>query len=329
MLATRIPIFDQMKKLSIITPSYKSEQYLSTYFENITSLVGFADYQIILILNQPTQKELGISAEYKKKYPDNINIVEVSLESIGASTNRGFLLADTEFITCADVDDIKKPDCFSRQMQTLEKHPEADVTFGDFMVVNKQGSTEGLLVKTPEFNKQDATRGSIVGPNHFFRKKLLEKCGLWDEQFKSGSDYDFQIREAFNADFRRTGGGILLYYTRYEGSGSASSSELQQIERTVIELRYGIYDKINYSFLPKALEYDIYHIYYNGQKKHVSEFVPNYKELMEQRYKKYFKKGIRRNVYNIAALEKAALGMKYFFKDPVWTYKKVIKKLKA
>jgi hypothetical protein len=193
--------------------------------------------------------------------------------------------------------------------------------------VAEQGLTEGIYIKTVEFNKDEATRSSIVGPNHFFRKKVLEKCGCWDEQLKSGSDFDFQVRAALNFDFKRTGGEPLLYYTRYEDSGSASSSVLQQIERTVIELRYGIYDKINYKFLPKALEYDIYHVYYNGQKKHISELVPDYKELLEERCRKYFKKGVRRNLVNPDILSKTKLGFKSFLKNPVWTYKKVIKKI--
>jgi len=316
-----------MKKLSIVTPSYKSEQYLVAYFQNITTAEGFADFEIILILNDASEKELEIANSYKQKYPENIRLVDVPRESIAASTNRGFLLAEAEFISTADVDDLVVMDCFSRQMETLARHPEADETYGDFVIVEKQGSTEGLRVKTMEFSREAATRGSIVGPNRFFRKKMLEKCGPWDEQFKSGGDYDFQIRGAMNANFKKTGGGILSYYTRYPGSGSGSSGVLQQIERTVIELRYGIYDRINYQFLPKALEYDIYYLNFNGQKKHVSEFVPDYKELMEQRYKKYFKKGIRKNFINFQALEKAKLGLKYFFKDPAWTYKKVIKKL--
>jgi glycosyltransferase involved in cell wall biosynthesis len=217
-----------MKKLSIVTPSFKSEKYLKAYFENITSMQGFSDYKIILILNQPTAKEQEISKTYKAKYPDNVEIAEVPLESIGASTNRGFLLADTEYVTCADVDDIKINDCFSRQLTTLANNLDSDVTYGDFLIVTRQGQTKGLKIRTKDFNKQTAIRNSIVGPNHFFRRKLLEKCGLWDEQFKSGSDFDFQIREAFNASFKKTSGGILLYYTRYDSSGSASSGLLQQ-----------------------------------------------------------------------------------------------------
>lgn len=315
-----------MKRLSIVTSAYKSEKYLETYFKNITELEGFEDYVIILILNDPNEKEKEIAEYYKNKYPDNIRIEQVPRENIGTSTNRGFALSTTEYVTYADVDDYKKINCYSRQLKTLEDNPDKGFTYGDILMVSGQGVFDGLRIKAPEFTREIATRSSIVGPNHFFRKKLLDKCGYWDEQFKSGGDFDFQIRAAFNTDFKKITGEPLLYYTRYEGSGSASSNELQQIERTVIELRYGIYDKINYKYLPKALEYDIFHVHYGGQKKHISELVPNYKEMMEERYRKYFKKGIRRNLIDPTKIERIKLGIKYLFKNPVWLIKKIGKK---
>jgi glycosyltransferase involved in cell wall biosynthesis len=316
-----------MKKLSIITTTYKSEKYLETYFRNITKQVDFDNFEIILILNEPSIKEKEIFNYYKKLYLDNIKIIQVGLENISTSINRGFKLAESEFVTCIDVDDLRKTDSLIRQIKTLNSSLKDDYTYGDFIIVPKQGVFKGIYIKTPEFTKIEAIRSSVVGPNHFFRKKILNKCGYWDEQFKSGGDFDFQVRAALNVDFKKTPGDELLYYTRYKGSGSASSSILQQIERTVIELRYGIYDKINYKYLPKALEYDIYHVYYNGEKKHISELIPNYFEFIEEKYKKYFKKGIKKNLINPIIIEKFNLGLKYFFNNPVVFFKKIIKKI--
>lgn len=316
-----------MKKLSIITPIYKSERYLKTYFENITNQDGFTNYELIVILNEPSNEEKNISNYYKNKFPDNIRVEIVPLESIAESTNRGFILADSEYITCADVDDIREINSFARQLQTLDQDNIFSYTYGDFIIVDKQGIKKGLHIKTPNFSKDEATRKSIVGPNHFFRKNILDKCGYWDEQLKSGADFDFQIRAAFNFDFKKTIGDPLIYYTRLTGSNSASSNKLQQIERTVIELRYGIYDKIDYNFLPQALEYDIYHVYFNEQKKHISDLIPNYENIMIDRYKKYFKKGLRNNFLNKSYLNKINIFIKYFFINPNWTVKKVIEKI--
>lgn len=314
-----------MKKLSIITPAYKSERYLQAYFENMTTMDGFGDYEIIVILNEPNEEERQIAERYRQKYPDNIRIEVVPLESIARSTNRGFLLTTGEYITCADVDDRRQKDAFTRQLNTLQENHTANYTYGDFVIVDEQGKKDGVYIKAIDFDKTEATRSSIVGPNHFFRKNILDTCGYWDEQFKSGADFDFQIRAAFNFDFKKTTGSPLLYYTRFKGSNSASSNELQQIELTVIELRYGIYDKIDYSYLPQALNYDIYHLHYNSKKIHIKELVPNYENIMEKRYYMYFKKGIRKNLLPLPLIRKIDLGVKYAVKNPKALYDKIIK----
>lgn len=320
------PAYYVMKKLSIVTTTYKSEKYLDAYFNNITGLDGFADFQIVLVLNEPSSEELAIVESYKQKYSNNFKVVSVPRESIATSTNRGFGLAETEFVTIADVDDIKTKDCYSRQMATLENNPDADYTYGDFMIVPGQGIYKGLEIKTKEFKRELATRASIVGPNHFFRKEILKKSGMWDEQLRSGSDFDFQVRAAFNCNFKKTPGGLLLYYTRYENSNSASSGILQQVERTVIQLRYGIYDKLNYEYLPQALEYDIFNIYNLGEKRPIAEFVPNYKQYLQDCKKKFLRPGFRKNFINPIFFEKLALVAGGLVKNPVWTLKKIYKR---
>ena len=61
----------------------------------------------------------------------------------------------------------------------------------------------------------------------------------------------------------------------------------------MIELRYGIYDKINYEYLPQATRYYISSLLQYGNWVSVGEFCPSYEEFILQRYKQWFLKGIR------------------------------------
>ena len=280
------------KQLSIVTSAYQCEPYLEGYFQNITALVGFERYLLIVVLNQPSRAELEIAEGYRAQYPDNICFVPVERESIGASTNRGFQLAETEYLTYADVDDRRAPDCYIRQLQTLQSQPDIDFTYGDFVTVPEPSTTDGELVLTMEFDQETFSRGSHVGPNHFFRRTLLDKCGYWDEQLKSGGDFDFQVRAALNGKFKKTVGPPLLYYTCFANSGSASSGRLQPIERTVIELRYGIYDKIDYDYLPRAVRYNVPYLLQSGQWVPVSQFVPDYEDFIQDRCSRWFVLGM-------------------------------------
>nr|NIT99793.1 hypothetical protein [Nitrosopumilaceae archaeon]NIU86129.1 hypothetical protein [Nitrosopumilaceae archaeon]NIV64934.1 hypothetical protein [Nitrosopumilaceae archaeon]NIX60396.1 hypothetical protein [Nitrosopumilaceae archaeon] len=59
---------------------------------------------------------------------------------------------------------------------------------------------------------------------------------------------------------------VLGYYLD-EGKGASTRGDgRQQIERTAIELRYKIMDKVDINYLESAKEYDIQHVYNFGKK---------------------------------------------------------------
>jgi glycosyltransferase involved in cell wall biosynthesis len=275
------------KKLTVVTTTYRAEKYLDRYFRGILSLPGLEDIKFIIVMNEPRDIEREIGGGYGAKYSELFSIIEIDKkETIGASLNRGFRLANTRYISLLDVDDLREEDSFTRQMTTLDDNPDVDYTYGDFMVVREQGEKDGKYVSTMEFDKHEFTRGCHASPAHLFRRTLLDKIGGFDEQLRSGGDFDFQIRAAFNCNFKKTD-GLLYYYTHESSSGSASSNILQPIERTVIELRYGLYDitdKLNgYPYISRAKKYRLDQIMVNGKWYPLEQYIPNYRQILSEK----------------------------------------------
>jgi glycosyltransferase involved in cell wall biosynthesis len=300
-----------MKVLTIVTSAYRSANYIRIYFESVLRLNSLESLKVILVLNDPDNIELQVSKEYQSLYPDLFNILKVPRETIGASLNRGFNISKTPYTAYLDIDDQRVPDSFDRQIATLESNPDVDFTYGDIMVVSTQGETEGRYVLVPEFDSFEFTRSCIASPTQLFRTHLLKKLKGFDEQLKSGGDFDFNIRAASNCKFKKTP-GLLCYYTKFMGSGSASSNDLQPIERTVIELRYGIFDKIDYRYIKQAREYNISNILINGDWLPISQFIHNYESIIKER--KYLKPiGLRK--YRIAQFQRQISHGKKFVKN--------------
>ena len=186
-----------MKNISIVSTSYKSEKYLETFFRNILKLENLDEIQVILVSNIPSIQETEIIRKYSRQYENIFRIIYLdNLETIAQSLNRGFKIADTEYISYMDVDDFRTPDSFILQRECLKVNSEIDFTYGDFIQVKKQGEFRGKLINTPEFESNFFTRGCYVSPTHFYRKSLFDKIGYWDEQFRSGGDFEFQARAA-------------------------------------------------------------------------------------------------------------------------------------
>lgn len=273
--------------VSLVSSVYNADSCLKVFFENICSQTIFDDMEVIVVLNDPSPMALDISEYYRKHYPTRFRIISVSRETIGASINRGYREAHGKYLAYADVDDAREPYCYESQTATLENAPKYDFTYGDFVIVNALGKCQGQLVKTPEFNRIEFTHSSYVGANHFFRRELLERCGYWDEQFRSGGDFEYQIRAAHNCSFIKTAGPPLFYYTKSLIAGSASSTVYQPIERTAIEMRYGNYDKTEllkgYPYVRRARRYRLDQLMINGEWQYINRYVPNYRQMMKQR----------------------------------------------
>ena len=239
--------------------------------------------QLFLMLNKPNEIEKNIAHCFAKENPEFIIPHSIDFrETIGASTNRGYLLADTDFLSYTDVDDMRPADAYIHLLQILEKNPDIDFTYGDFVIVPKQGDIHGRLVETIAFDPYEFKRGTFVSPGHCFRRSLLNRCGFWDEQLLSGGDFDFQVRAAFHGKFKKTP-QIVLFYT-LDGTVSASSTSWQAIDALTICLRYGIYDKLGHylNHLPETSSYRINEILQRGEWHSVSEFVPNYANFLSE-----------------------------------------------
>jgi hypothetical protein len=77
----------------------------------------------------------------------------------------------------------------------------------------------------------------------------------WNNTFRSGSDFDYTVRLSLASKGARI--PATLGYFLDERSGLSTLGELQAIERTAIQLRYGIYETLDWHFVPLALYFRI------------------------------------------------------------------------
>jgi hypothetical protein len=92
-----------------------------------------------------------------------------------------------------------------------------------------------------------------------WRKTIHEQIGFFDEQFKLVSDYEFQLRAIRRLPLVKAA-PVLGYYLEHAGHKLSSNRRVQHRERTAVELRYRMYDKILLHFLPFISTYRVNHM---------------------------------------------------------------------
>ncbi len=271
-------------KISTITPCFKMQKYLKLFLEELPKQTFFNQLEVVLDHNEPTEEELIWVKNFQEKYPNRLKHIIVNpVEPIGTSMNRCIQKASGEFLAIWNVDDLRTPDSIEKQVKLLELNPSCDIANGNFIIVKNFGSKNGQLVDHSNYypGHKEFTRGMILGPFFMFRKKIIEKSGLFDEQLKSGADFDLAVRMGIHNSNILCTPGVLGYYLN-EGKGASTNGDGKQpTERTVIELRYGIYDKIEKAWLEKTKNYRINEIFINGNWEPIEKFVPNYSEFIK------------------------------------------------
>jgi len=246
-------------KVSILASCYHGDRYLASYLDYVAKQTYFDNLEIVLIHNEPSEKELGIVETFRKQYPDHIkHLIVDPVESLPASWNRGWLAARGEYLCIWNIDDIRTPDSIERQAAMLDACPDVAMVYGDYMVVARNGETQGQLADRPEFTRALFTRYNYAGPFPMWRKSLATELGYFDEQFKFAPDCEYNIRVAFRHPMRRVP-GLMGFFTD-EGMGLSSKQETAiviQVEVVAIKLRYGVYEAATRTFIPQAMKYKI------------------------------------------------------------------------
>lgn len=273
-------------RVSTITPCYNMEPYLKTFLDELPKQTIFDEIEVVLDHNEPSHEERRWVAEFQQKYPGRLkHIVVDPVEPIGTSMNRCIQESSAPNVCIWNVDDLRTPDSLEKQVRLLEE-TDHGIAFGNFVIVKSFGSVYGMYVDHAPYiidRPWELTRGMILGPFPMWRKSLHKKVGYFDEQLKTGADFDLAVRLCANATVGMVQ-GVLGYYLD-EGKGASTRGGWKQpVERSVIEQRYGILDKLDPQWVKNEniIKYDPTTIINFGQKCDVGTFFDDFETFKKE-----------------------------------------------
>ncbi|MDR1562145.1 MAG: glycosyltransferase, partial [Dysgonamonadaceae bacterium] len=185
------------------------------------------------------------------KAPFARHIVIPERESLYRTWNRGIRLAQGEYITVWNVDDVRFPNSILQQAEALDKNPETAIAYGDIWVSKVYGECSGFCTSSPVNNyNKDFFKQYHISCFQMWRKAIHETIGYYDEQFKCVADFDFQIRAAIHFPFVKTNDILGIYLE--DQPHKLSANGLSNMERNIVHLRYGAYQHLNLVLLRQA-----------------------------------------------------------------------------
>ncbi|MFP4219308.1 MAG: glycosyltransferase [Phormidium sp.] len=224
-----------MVQISVILPVYNG---METIADTINSVLGqtFRDFELIVIDDGSTDDTLSV---VKAIADERIQIHQFANAGQGESRNRGVALAQGDYLSFIDADDLWTADKLQHQWQALQTHPQAAVAYSwtDHIDENNQFFRAGphLTFSGDVYKLLIISDFVGSGSNVLIRKSAFEAVGGFAPRLTPAEDWDLWVRLAANYEFVVVPQVQILYRTVTSSSSfnlaKMEASSLQVIDR--------------------------------------------------------------------------------------------------
>ena len=221
-------------KISVVTVCYNSESVIERTIQSVVNQT-FDDFEYIIIDGASTDKTLEIVDKYRDKIS---KIISEKDNGIYDAMNKGISNASGDYIMFLNADDTLLHETVLKLVSEKMNDNKA-LYYGDLIFLEK---STGKLNNRKQNNVNNIylCGGMLFHPTIFASKKLFEKIGNFDTQYRIVADYDWIIRAMIQ--FKASCSYLDIPITIFaDGEGASSNPKNQQRhkeERKKVQLKY-------------------------------------------------------------------------------------------
>lgn len=185
-----------MPLVSIVLPTRNRAEMLRESVESVRNQ-SHQNWELIIVDDASTDETAQIvdgivSADDRVKYVRNpVN------EKVAVSLNTGFDLARGEYLTWTSDDNLYRPGALGVMVKMIG---DADFVYADMTLIDAVGQTIGHQKAKPA---DQLLLKNVIGSCFLYHRKVLDRVGGYDKQWRLVEDWDYWIRAAkFNMRFK-------------------------------------------------------------------------------------------------------------------------------
>jgi len=181
-------------KISIITATFNSGKFIESCIKSILKQ-NYKKFEIIIIDGLSTDSTIK---KIKTLLDKNNNIKIFSEKDLGIyhALNKGIEKANGDIIGFVHSDDLLYNKNVLSNIIAVFKNSNIDGVYGDLQYVEKQNTNKVIRYwKSKDFKPNLINKGwTPPHPTLYLKKKVYEKHGFFDLNYKISSDYDFMTK---------------------------------------------------------------------------------------------------------------------------------------
>ncbi|MGM9834529.1 MAG: glycosyltransferase family 2 protein [Bacilli bacterium] len=176
-------------KISLITVCYNSKDTIEDTLKSVLDQT-YKNYEYIIVDGKSNDNTIDIVNKYKKKFGNKLRVISEKDKGLYDAMNKGINLATGEIIGILNSDDIlANKNVFQKIVDNYDE--ETDILYGDLLYCNEDFTK---VVRNYISGENKSLTFCPAHPTMYVRKKVYDKVGKYDIEFKVDADYDFMIR---------------------------------------------------------------------------------------------------------------------------------------
>ena len=209
---------------SILTPVFDTPvPWLREAVESVLAQV-YENWELLLIDDGSTATDLLRALPALAARDRRIRLVRLeSHQGISAALNKGLELAEGQWLTFLDHDDVLEADALFQNVRLLQENPRIDLIYSDEDKLTDQGVDSPML--KPDWSPDFFLSCNYLCHMIFLRRDLVRAVGGFRQEFDGSQDYDLLLRISERTDRIHHVPRVLYHWRRSENS---SASDVRQ-----------------------------------------------------------------------------------------------------
>lgn len=221
-------------KVSVITACYNAENQIEETLRSVIKQT-YSDIEYIIVDGASTDNTLEIIKKYGEKVS---KIISEKDNGIYNAMNKGIKAASGDLIFFLNADDVFINEIVVEKFSEEAEKTAKTLLLGDILMLNRY-TGEYYYEKQYFIDKMQLLNSTVFHPATFFKREVFEKYGIYNENNRVVSDYEWYVKYFINGgDYKYVNIPVTIFSLGQGLSSNNSNVDSHKNERIDVQAKY-------------------------------------------------------------------------------------------